>query len=172
MGENWNAAQLWWIFSVNGLGIQCDFFPFVFTQIDSANVLSMGYTILRLLNLKPHAILFLYISLFNFLTTFQSKVLTLPGTHSPLQCTFWCREVCGIIFFFFFFCLETLVYVEGYLISAPSLEYCYSNLYFNFSPAVLLAEAQMGSRAVGNQNWKLSWKTSEALPTAELFWEF
>ena len=57
-----------------------------------------------------------------------------------------------VVSFFFFFCLETLVYVEGYLISAPSLEYCYSNLYFNFSPAVLLAEAQMGSRAVGNQN--------------------
>ena len=71
-----------------------------------------------------------------------------------------------------FFGSEALAYVTGHLQSSQFWVWLW-HLYFNLSPAVWLAETQMGSRAVGNQkNWKVSWKPSEALTRAELLWDF
>lgn len=144
LGTNWSADQLGWGFSV--------IFPFVFNHIDSSNILSAGETVLRLRNPKSHVVCPSADLSFRVSDhpQFRRDGQALHWVHPPLPPhihTFWSTKMCDIVLLD----LEALVYVAGYLIRAPRCEYCCSNLYFNFSPAVQLAETQMGSRAVGNQ---------------------
>lgn len=155
MQINWNGDSVW-------------FFPLVFNQIDYSNILPTGRTD------SSQAIKSEALCCSALLQVLKSKGMDchfiryhLPPL-TPFHTDFWSRKMCDVVVFD----LETLVYVAGHLIRAPSCEYCFCNLYFNFSPAVQLAETQMGSRAVGNQeNWKVSWKTNEALTRAGLLWE-